>query len=57
VSAATSAFDVAALLAHDPFVGVTIPDGRVTLTDAPGLGVSPAAASVSSSVSPPAGVS
>jgi L-alanine-DL-glutamate epimerase-like enolase superfamily enzyme len=50
-------FDGAALLAHDPFVGVTIPGGRVTLTDAPGLGVSPAAAAAaSSSISPPAGV-
>jgi L-alanine-DL-glutamate epimerase-like enolase superfamily enzyme len=32
-------FDGAALLADDPFVGVTIPAGRVTLTDQPGLGV------------------
>ncbi len=32
-------FDGAALLAHDPFVGVTIPNGRITLTALPGLGV------------------
>ena len=32
--------DGAALLADDPFVGPTIPNGRVTVTDAPGLGVS-----------------
>ncbi len=31
-------FDGAALLAEDPFRGVTIDDGRVALTDAPGLG-------------------
>lgn len=31
--------DGAALLADDPFVGPAIPAGRVTLTDAPGLGV------------------
>lgn len=34
----TADFDGAALLADDPFQGVTIDDGRVTLTDAPGLG-------------------
>jgi L-alanine-DL-glutamate epimerase-like enolase superfamily enzyme len=32
-------FDGAALLADDPFAGVTIPGGRVTLSEAPGLGV------------------
>lgn len=32
-------FDGAALLADDPFQGVTIHGGRVTLLDAPGLGV------------------
>jgi L-alanine-DL-glutamate epimerase-like enolase superfamily enzyme len=31
--------DGAALLADDPFVGPAIPGGRITLTDAPGLGV------------------
>lgn len=31
-------FDGAALLRDDPFVGVTIPHGKVTLTDAPGVG-------------------
>lgn len=31
--------DGAALLADDPYTGPSIPDGRVTLTDAPGLGV------------------
>lgn len=31
--------DGAALLADDPFAGPSIPAGRVTLTDAPGLGV------------------
>ncbi len=31
--------DGAALLSDDPFVGPTIPNGRVTLSDAPGLGV------------------
>ncbi len=34
----TSDFDGAALLATDPFDGVTIADGRVRLTDRPGLG-------------------
>jgi L-alanine-DL-glutamate epimerase-like enolase superfamily enzyme len=32
-------FDGAALLADDPFTGVTIPEGHVTLSDEPGLGV------------------
>lgn len=36
----TADFDGAALLADDPFEGVTIFDGRVRLVDAPGLGVS-----------------
>ena len=31
--------DGAALLADDPFTGPAIPSGRITLTDAPGLGV------------------
>ncbi len=35
----TADFDGAALLAEDPFTGTTIPAGRVTLVDAPGLGV------------------
>lgn len=35
-------FDGAALLADDPFAGVTIPQGRVTLSSEPGLGVRPA---------------
>ena len=34
----TADFDGAALLADDPFEGVTIRDGRVELTDRPGLG-------------------
>jgi L-alanine-DL-glutamate epimerase-like enolase superfamily enzyme len=34
-------FDGAALLADDPFTGVTIPEGHVTLSDEPGLGVHP----------------
>lgn len=34
----TADFDGAALLSNDPFAGVTIPGGRVTLVDAPGLG-------------------
>ena len=32
-------FDGAALLSNDPFIGVTIPHGRVVLSDDPGLGV------------------
>ena len=36
-------FDGAALLAHDPFDGVKIAGGRITLTDRPGLGVNPTA--------------
>ncbi|HEY5086842.1 MAG TPA: dipeptide epimerase [Gemmatimonadaceae bacterium] len=32
-------FDGAALLAEDPFIGVTITDGHVRLVDSPGLGV------------------
>lgn len=35
----TADFDGAALLADDPFTGVTITGGRVTLVDSPGLGV------------------
>lgn len=35
----TADFDGAALLADDPFEGVTIADGRVGLVDSPGLGV------------------
>jgi L-alanine-DL-glutamate epimerase-like enolase superfamily enzyme len=35
----TADFDGAALLADDPFSGVTIAGGRVDLVDAPGLGV------------------
>jgi L-alanine-DL-glutamate epimerase-like enolase superfamily enzyme len=31
--------DGAALLADDPFIGPSIPNGQVTLSDAPGLGV------------------
>lgn len=31
--------DGAALLADDPFIGASIPDGRIVLTDAPGIGV------------------
>jgi L-alanine-DL-glutamate epimerase-like enolase superfamily enzyme len=31
-------FDGAALLANDPFTGVTIPEGQVTLTALPGIG-------------------
>jgi L-alanine-DL-glutamate epimerase-like enolase superfamily enzyme len=31
-------FDGAALLKDDPFTGVTIPEGRVTLTSRPGVG-------------------
>lgn len=31
--------DGAALLSDDPFIGPSIPNGQVTLTDAPGLGV------------------
>ncbi|MGI9044014.1 MAG: dipeptide epimerase [Gemmatimonadaceae bacterium] len=34
-------FDGAALLAEDPFEGATIAGGRISLTDAPGLGVWP----------------
>ncbi|MGI8549140.1 MAG: dipeptide epimerase [Gemmatimonadaceae bacterium] len=34
----TADFDGAALLANDPFTGVTIPSGHITLTDRPGLG-------------------
>jgi L-alanine-DL-glutamate epimerase-like enolase superfamily enzyme len=34
----TADFDGAALLAEDPFEGVTIANGRVRLSDAPGLG-------------------
>lgn len=33
-------FDGAALLSDDPFTGVTIPYGKVTLTDRPGVGAS-----------------
>lgn len=33
--------DGAALLANDPFSGVSIAEGRITLSDAPGIGVSP----------------
>jgi L-Ala-D/L-Glu epimerase len=36
-------FDGAALLSNDPFRGVTIEAGSVRLTDAPGLGATPAA--------------
>jgi L-alanine-DL-glutamate epimerase-like enolase superfamily enzyme len=35
----TADFDGAALLAEDPFQGVSIDGGRVTLRDAPGIGV------------------
>ena len=35
-------FDGAALLSSDPFQGVTIAGGTIRLTDAPGLGASPA---------------
>jgi L-Ala-D/L-Glu epimerase len=35
----TADFDGAALLAEDPFDGVTISDGQVRLVDSPGLGV------------------
>jgi len=35
-------FDGAALLSNDPFRGVTIAGGTVHLTDAPGLGATPA---------------
>lgn len=34
----TADFDGAALLAEDPFSGVAIPGGQITLTDRPGLG-------------------
>ncbi len=34
----TADFDGAALLANDPFVGVGIPNGRITLAETPGLG-------------------
>jgi L-alanine-DL-glutamate epimerase-like enolase superfamily enzyme len=37
-------FDGAALLAEDPFTGVTIESGKIRLTDLPGLGVRPAPA-------------
>lgn len=33
--------DGAALLADDPFTGVTIPEGRIVYPDAPGLGAAP----------------
>ncbi|HEY9225482.1 MAG TPA: dipeptide epimerase [Gemmatimonadaceae bacterium] len=33
-------FDGAALLADDPYVGATIPGGKITIPEAPGLGVS-----------------
>ena len=37
-------FDGAALLAHDPFSGVSIENGQIQLTDRPGLGVEAASA-------------
>jgi L-alanine-DL-glutamate epimerase-like enolase superfamily enzyme len=36
-------FDVAALLAEDPFVGTTVERGKIRLSDEPGLGVRPSA--------------
>jgi L-alanine-DL-glutamate epimerase-like enolase superfamily enzyme len=35
--------DGALLISNDPFVGTTVVDGKVTLADAPGIGVRPAA--------------
>jgi L-Ala-D/L-Glu epimerase len=36
----TADFDGAALLSDDPFCGASIPNGRITLSPGPGLGVS-----------------
>jgi len=38
-------FDGAALLSNDPFDGVRIDGGKITLTDRPGIGAVPAKAS------------
>jgi L-alanine-DL-glutamate epimerase-like enolase superfamily enzyme len=40
-------FDGAALLSNDPFDGVRIDGGKITLTDRPGIGAVPAADSPS----------
>lgn len=40
-------FDGAALLANDPFIGTTIEKGRIRLSAAPGLGVTPSDGAVS----------